>query len=88
MGRHTVNGECCIGHKLTPSLVCCEKCSCIITAPETAGMHVNSRNKNALLIAHGMKWLPYTVEDWRKIIAGQWDHTKYPWEKQNAKTIR
>ena len=72
------NGECTIGHKLTPSLVACENCGCIITAPESVGMHVNGRNKQTVLEHLGMKWLPYTVADWQKIIAGEWDHSKYP----------
>lgn len=84
MGRHTVNGECNIGHKLTPSLVACEGCGCIITGPETAGMHVNGRDKQRTLTRLGMKYLPYTVGDWQKIIAGQWDHSKYPNEPQTS----
>lgn len=81
MGRHTIGGLCVIGHKLTASLVSCENCGRIITDPESAGMHVNGRSKSVTLARLGMKWLPYTVSDWQKIIAGQWDHSKYPSQK-------
>lgn len=77
MGRHTVNGECTIGHKLAPSLVSCENCGRIIVNCDD-GMHVNGRDRQTVLQHLGIRWLPYTVEDWRKITAGEWDHSKYP----------
>ena len=82
MGRHTVDGLCTIGHKLSKSLIACETCGQLVSYAD--GLHVNSRNKHALLKEHGMFWTQYNLEDWRKILAGRWDHNKYPWEKQNA----
>ncbi len=76
---HRFNGECNIGHKLAKDLVTCEACGQLLSYPY--GLHVNSRNKEALLAAHGMKWLPYTVNDFAAILAGSWDQNIYPWDR-------
>jgi hypothetical protein len=81
-GQHIVNGQCCIGHKLAKDLVTCEKCGEVPSYP--FGLHVNSRNKYALMAKHGMSWLPYTVEDWKNILSGNWDRNVYPWEREYA----
>lgn len=78
---HMVDGRCTIGHKLAKDLVTCEKCGEIPSYP--FNLHVNSRNKYALMDAHGLKWLPYTVEDWENILSGNWNSNLYPWEREN-----
>lgn len=78
---HVLDGRTClVGHKLAKDLVTCEKCKEILSYPYH--LHVNSRNKEALLDSHSMKWVPYSVEDWRKIIRKEWDTDRYPWEPQ------
>ncbi len=76
---HRFNGRCNIGHKLAKDLVTCEHCGEVVNY--TSGLHVNSRSKSVLLAAHGMKWLPYTVEDWKNILSGNWNSNLYPWER-------
>lgn len=77
---HMVDGRCTIGHKLAKDLIHCEKCKKVVEYSD--GRHVNSRNRESLLAQHGMKWLPYSAEDWKQILAGNWDMNIYPWERQ------
>lgn len=80
MGRHMVDGRCVIGHKLAKDLVTCEGCGEIPSYP--LHLHVNGRNPYTLLAAHGLKWLPYTLADWKNILSGNWDRNIYPWERE------
>lgn len=74
-------GDCSSGHKLARDLVTCERCFAILDA--LSGYHVNSRNRWTILAMRGLKFLPYTVEDYKAMRERNWDQNLFPWERSN-----